>query len=317
MPKRSVSRCRQQLWLAFAVLAVRSPRAAQGATAVVPTDYATIQLAVNAVQGTEDALVRIDSNAIFTETVTATQSVAIEAGSGFSPTIQAVATNCGAALGSCGVGFIPDSDATPMAFALRGVRLHPRNPAAGNDRVVLIFNRGDVDATAVIEDVVIDDPAGSGPSAVELRNDGAGVVHATVRRSSITLGGKSGTGVEAFLLAEGGSLTVDHLTLVMSGGVGTAFNVGDFMADSVFSLADSDVTLNAPAGAYTAMLGIFYRAAHGRTTRTASRGALAAARANDALPRRPQAEASHLTRDERQAPGRMSPTSRPAGGVRT
>lgn len=60
------------------------------ATAVVPTDHATIQAAVTAVQGTAGALVRIDSNATFVETVTATLSVAIEAGPGFQPTIQEI-----------------------------------------------------------------------------------------------------------------------------------------------------------------------------------------------------------------------------------
>jgi hypothetical protein len=240
-------------------MAIMLPHVAGAATAIVPTDHATIQQAVNAVQGTENALVRIDSNAIFTENVIATQSVAVEAGSGFSPTIQAVSTSCGIALGSCAVGFLPDSDVTPMTFALRGVRLHPRNPGDSNNRVVLVFNQGDVDATVLIEDVVIDDPAAVGPGAVELRNNAAGVVHATVRRTSVTLAGQQpAVSVRAFVLGEGGSLTVEELTLVLNGANGHAFFVGDATADSVFSLSDSDVTLNAPAGPYSVALGIFF-----------------------------------------------------------
>jgi hypothetical protein len=239
-------------------MAIMFPNVALAATAIVPTNHATIQQAVNAVQGTENALVRIDSNALFTENVIATQSVAIEAGSGFSPTIQAVSPSCGIALGSCAVGFLPDSDAIPMTFALRGVRLHPRNPADSNHRVILVFNQGDVDATALIEDVVIDDPAESGAGALELRNNAAGVVHATVRRTSVTLAGQQpGVSVRAFALSEGGSLTVEELTLVLSGVSGHVFFVGDATADSVFSLSDSDITLNAPTARYSVALGIF------------------------------------------------------------
>jgi hypothetical protein len=118
----------------------------------VPTDYATIQLAVNAVQGTEDALVRIDSNAIFTETVTATQSVAIEAGRGFSPIIQAVATQLRGRAGQLrrrvhtGLRRDPDGVRAPRRATASA------EPRDATDRVVLVFNRGDVDATAVIED---------------------------------------------------------------------------------------------------------------------------------------------------------------------
>ena len=65
---------------AVVALALLTSSAALAATAVVPTDFATIQEAVDAVQGTANALVRIDSNATFVETVHATESVAIEAG---------------------------------------------------------------------------------------------------------------------------------------------------------------------------------------------------------------------------------------------
>lgn len=250
MPKRA-------LQIVIAALGALAPLAAHGATAVVPTDHATIQDAVNAVQGTDAALVRIDSNSTFTETVTATQSVVIEAGLGFSPTIQGASTNCGTDSGACAVGFLPTSNVTPMTFALRGVRLLPRDPGNTNHRVLLVRNQGDVDATAIIEDVVIDDPAGAGPTGVELRSSAVGLVHATVRRTAVTLGGEEGVSTSGFALVDGGSLTVEHLTLVMSGASSTAFGVGNATAASVFSLADSDVTVNAPAGPFSADVGSF------------------------------------------------------------
>jgi hypothetical protein len=64
----------RMLQVVLILLLAVAPAAAD--LAVVPDDFATIQQAVQAVQGTADALVRIDSNATFAETVTATASVA-------------------------------------------------------------------------------------------------------------------------------------------------------------------------------------------------------------------------------------------------
>lgn len=244
------------LGAAFAILAVL-PIAARADTAVVPTDFATIQAAVNAVQGTADALVRIDSNGIFVETVIATQSVAIQGGTGFSPTIQGATTNCGPTFGSCAVLFNPNS-ATPTSFALRDLRLFPRNPANSGDRVIETLNQGAAESTVVVERIVIDDPADSGAHGVHIRKgDGAGEMTIAITDSSITLRGAPGAGTEAIVLAEGGTLNVDGLTLTMSESSATAFSIGSAMHDSTFSLTNSTVTLDAPTGSYDAELGIF------------------------------------------------------------
>jgi len=240
---------------AFAILVLLMPTAVLADTAVVPTDYPTVQLAVDAVQGTVGALVRIDSNATFSETVTATESVSIEAGIGFSPTIQGTATICGGFLGGCAVSFNP-ADTTAENFTLKGVRLLPRSGATpgSGDRVIQIFNQGDTDATLVVDQIVIEDPSNSGADGFNIRST-AGVNHVMVTDSSITLGGSPGQSTTAFFMAEGGSLMIDGLTLVMTGGDAEGFDIRGNPENIIFSLTDSNFTLDAPAGSFSSQVG--------------------------------------------------------------
>lgn len=75
------------LFAAALVIAVPTLSAA-AATVVVPTDHATVQDAVNAVQDdTDPGEVIIESDGVFDESVTVNESVTVRAGTGFSPTI--------------------------------------------------------------------------------------------------------------------------------------------------------------------------------------------------------------------------------------
>ena len=125
-------------WLAALALAA-APAGAD--TAVVPADHATIQAAVTAVQGTAGALVRIDSNATFTELVTATESVAIEAGAGFTPTLRGTLGSCvgaggcrSAALLVAGQGQRERGDQEHSETSLHGQPEHPRGGGAWQTR---------------------------------------------------------------------------------------------------------------------------------------------------------------------------------------
>ena len=83
------SRLRACLFLAgLPLLANLAPAGAE--TAVVPTDFPTVQAAIEAVQGTAGALVRIDSSATFAESVAVTESITIEGGVGYAPTLYSV-----------------------------------------------------------------------------------------------------------------------------------------------------------------------------------------------------------------------------------
>lgn len=83
------SRLRACLFLAgLPVLASLAPAGAE--TAVVPTDFPTVQAAIEAVQGTVGARVRIDSSATFAESVAVNESITIEGGVGYAPTLYSV-----------------------------------------------------------------------------------------------------------------------------------------------------------------------------------------------------------------------------------
>jgi hypothetical protein len=257
-PRRQRLLSLQVAFAALMLLALLAPSAVMADTAVVPTDYPTVQQAVDAVQGTAGALVRIDSNATFSETVTATESVSIEAGIGFSPTIQGTATTCSGFGGGCAVSFNP-ADTTVQNFTLRGVRLLPRNGATpgSGDRVIQIFNQGEADATLDVDQIIIEDPSNSGADGFNIRKDfsATGVNHVTVTDSSITLGGSPGQSTTAFFMAEGGSLMIDGLTLVMTGGDAEGFDIRGNPGNIIFSLTDSNFTLDAPAGSFTSQVG--------------------------------------------------------------
>jgi len=128
------------------------------ATAIVPTDYATIQAAVTAVQGTVGAQVIVNSNATFPENIIATQSVWIAAGVGFSPLIRPAA---GSAI------TLQPSAATDELFTLSGLRVQGCGTNA--DSIIHLDNRNTAGSAFLnMTDMDIANP-GCGSDATGLR----------------------------------------------------------------------------------------------------------------------------------------------------
>jgi hypothetical protein len=123
---------------------------ASAATGVVPSQYSTVQDAVTAVQGTADARVRIDSNDTFDETVRISDSVVIEAGQGFAPTLRGDDDCATDPIGRCTLEIRPNR-ATPSRIEIVGLRLAAATDAEPLDRLVVVANLG------------------SGPTGVSLR----------------------------------------------------------------------------------------------------------------------------------------------------
>lgn len=107
----------------------------------------------------------------------------------------------------------------------------------------------------ILERIVIDDPGNSGANGLAIRKGpGAGASHVTMTGSSVTLVGSPGLSTTAVEMPEAGSLAIDGLTLVMTGDA-RGFGIGGSADDIVFSLTDSSITLDAPAGPFSSTLG--------------------------------------------------------------
>ena len=241
------------------ICGVALPGHAQAQLAVVPTDHATVQAAVDAVQGLPGATVRIDSNATFVETVTIHESLVLEAGAGFTPSIQGVESACEFS-GPCTLNWNPEG-AVATTFVLRGIGFLPAATAGNGARVVQVFNQSASDSTITIDDVAIRDPNESGSHGIFIRQDPSvsGVNLVTIVDSSIQLGGgpqSSGVGIT---MAGGGSLAVERLTLEKHGGASDAFSLQVSSNPFPFSLRDSHLTITAPAGLSAATIGRFSR----------------------------------------------------------
>jgi len=228
---------------AILMCAIASPLLAD--TAIVPTDYATVQGAVNAVQGTPDPTVIIESNAIFDETVTITESVTIEPGTGYSPTLRGVISRT--------IYFNPNSIST-QNFTIRGLTLLPRTgigPCSGYN-IIDILNAGSGETTILIEGLTLNDPENGGPDGINIRSSG-GPNNVTVQNTAINLGGGPGCGVNAFFMGELGTLTVSDVTVNMSLGDGSGFDIRG--SGITFILEDSTFNISAPLGSFSAEVG--------------------------------------------------------------
>lgn len=234
--------------LLFIVLSIFSATLTNAATAIIPTGYSTVQDAVNAVQGTVDPRVIINSNAIFAETVTITQSVIIEAGTGYTPVIR------GTSPGKT-IYFNPDSTST-QALSLRNLTVLPRTgigPGSG-DSIIRIYNAGTGATDILIEGLRLNDPENAGPDGIEIRLGGPNNV--MVQNTTITLGGGPGYGVDAFFMGGLGTLTVSNVIINMSGGDGWGFDIrGSLESGISFTLEDSVFNLSAPLGPYHTEIG--------------------------------------------------------------
>lgn len=243
-------------WLGILLILAGGPaaRLASADTATVPSPYATIQDAVNAVQGTSDPLVVINSNSIFVETVTITSAVTIQAGSGYRPTIRG-------APGNPRTIYIHPNSASAQDFHLKNLNLEPRVGISGCSgfNIIDILNSGAGEARIWLRSLTLDDPDNGGPDGVNIRSGyglGGGYNTVYMDYSTITLGGDPGCGVDAFFMGETGSLTLKGVTVNMSLGDAAGFDLRGFQgAGIVFDLSDSTFNISAPSGHYSADIG--------------------------------------------------------------
>ncbi len=222
-------------------------------TVNVPTDYLTIQLAVTAVQGTPNATVIINSNNTFTETVTITQSVIIEAGAGYTPTIQ----GAGACFSSgCAIYFYPNS-ATAQSLTLRNLILLPRTgigPGSGNS-IIDVQNAGAGATNILFDGLTLNDPSNAGPNGIYIRS-GGGPNNVTIQNTAITLGGGPAYSTTAITTLELGTLAVSNATVNLSSGDGEGFDIRGSQGSGItFTLEDSTFNISAPLGSYSAEVG--------------------------------------------------------------
>ena len=218
------------------------------ATVVVPTDQPTVQGAVNAAGA--GGTVIINSNAIFDETVTVTQSLTIHGGVGFTPTIRATGT-CGVIF-TCALFFEPNSSA-PQMLVVTDVRLLPKSGGGGVPGVVRILNRGAAEATMILSSFTIENPEGFGFSAVDIHrlSCSSGFNNVSIQSGSINIAGsnENSSGMGGFQMDSGGTLTVSDVDLSISDISGDAFNiVGTPDCGLInFGLYDSNIRVSAPS----------------------------------------------------------------------
>jgi hypothetical protein len=229
--------------LALALLAAGSllDRSATAATAVVPTDYATIQEAVDAVQGTPDALVRIDSNDTFAGSVGISDSVLIAAGAGYRPTIQGDdACSYDGLSTHCTVGIAIDS-ASPVQVEFRGLRILAGDLAPA-EHVVQVETVGSGILTVMLSHVAIDNRE-TGARGVVARTEPGGLFVVDLFDSTMDLGAPSGI-AEGFALDGPGVVNLGRSTVRMTAEQNNAIR-GTAVDAIVF---DSTIDLRAAPG---------------------------------------------------------------------
>lgn len=235
---------------AAALLAAAAPLA--GATAVVPTDFPTIQQAVDAVQGTPSALVLVESDATFVEAVRITASVTVRAGSGFQPTIRQGEIGCTVAA-RCAISIRPPAGGLTRV-ELVGLRILPPEgiaPGTGGPHVELVHDTA-ASVLVVASDLDLDDPAGTNASGFFVFSPaGAGPYQFVVTDTRIRIRGEAALGGNAFVANGHGAFSVESCELSMDGPAEALFELDGLQA---LSLVASTVDLAAPASG-TSLLG--------------------------------------------------------------
>lgn len=233
-----------------ALLAVPAPLTA--ATAVVPTDFPTIQQAVDAVQGTPSALVLIESDATFVEAVRITASVTIRAGAGFHPTIRQGEVGCTVA-SRCAFAIRPPAGPL-LRLELAGLRILPPEGIAagtGGPHVELVHDAA-AQVLVIASELDLDDPEGTNASAFfALGLPGASPYQFVVSDSRIRVRGEAALGGGALVASGHGAFSIEGCDLAMAGPAAPLFTLEGRQA---LTLVDSIVDLTAPDDG-TAVLG--------------------------------------------------------------
>jgi hypothetical protein len=213
--------------------------------AVVPADFATVQGAVDAVQGTPEALVRIDSSATFVGRVTVSESVRIEAGSGFRPTLEGVAGDC-ALVGPCTIEL--HTAIAGQRLDLRGLRVVPPGgiaPGSGG-QLILVLNESTQLLTLDLVDVELADPDGASfdgiLSRVTPNSPGANSIGVTDSRLDIR--GLPPHQASAIEMGERGQLSVIGGDLSLRGPQGSLLNLS---GEQIAFVLSAHLLVEAPA----------------------------------------------------------------------
>jgi hypothetical protein len=232
--------------LAFGVFVLAAPSWAT--TVIVPTDQPTIQGAVLAAQGTPGGTVIVQSNATFVETVTVTQSVVLEAGTGFSPTLQGSGA-CGGIGGNCTLDLRPNVPGPNIS--VRGLRILP----GANPTVLLKIENQSADTATIELSGLTLLSAGSDPiRGVTIRSSGA-ANDVTIHGGSITVGGTPMFPTAGIDMTGAGDLKVDGLVILTNDGSSAGFSIAGPPGRSTFVLTGSQVTVVAPSASALAIVG--------------------------------------------------------------
>ena len=220
-----------------------APLASHALSVTVPGDYATIQAAVNAVQGTAGALVTINSSGTFVENVIVTQSVAIVGGTGFTPVIQPAS--------NVAVQFSPNS-ATQQNFTLDNISVLGGGSNSAEIISLMAANSGDVGLSLI--DVSIANPRGEvGAYGVSVRSvfpSATGVKYLNIIDSAISIDTAVNSGASGVYFGEGGEVTIRGSTISTTGAA-TAIDVRG-NRPALFLLEDSTINVASPNGPYGA-----------------------------------------------------------------
>ncbi len=232
--------------LAFAVFLLAVPSFAT--TVIVPTDQPTIQGAVLAAQGTPGGTVIVQSNATFVETVTVTQSVVLEAGAGFSPSLEG-AGPCGGIGGNCTLDLRPNVPGPQIA--VRGLRILPgTNPTD----LVKIENQSADAATIELTGLTLLSSGNDPIRGVTIRSSGA-ANDVTIHGGSITVGGTPKFPTTGIDMTGAGDLKVDGLVILTLDGTTAGFSIDGPPGRSTFTMTGSQVTVTAPSASFGALVG--------------------------------------------------------------
>jgi hypothetical protein len=208
----------------FALLAAASAFPAFAGVVAVPQDYPTIQQAIDAVQGTEGATVRISSNKTFDETLRIEDSVVLEAAAKFKPTVRGRREACDFPVpGSCTLAVQPLAQKA-VRVTLRGLRLVPGNAARAGDRVVQAWVSSTAALDLYLSNVTLDG-RGKPVHGIVIREEGTedGSTRLIVQDSLLRLGGAgSVTAIDATGAAE---VHFDRSRLVMNGAINAGIRV--------------------------------------------------------------------------------------------
>ncbi len=220
----------------------------------VPSDFPTVQQAIDAAQGGVDAEVWLETDAILDESVLITGSVTLRAAPGYEPVLRGAG---GASLST--IRFRPATAVPPPELALRDLRvLPPATLAQGQPYcLVEVDNVGLGEAVVRIESVGLEDWDGAGPSGLCVRSANAsGSVHLSITGSEIRLAGGEAEPSVGVGFASRGTLLASGLLIDIGEGFAQGFDVRSSAGERLdFWLEGSAIVLQGASESRSSKLG--------------------------------------------------------------